>query len=302
MNKPIIKLFLILSVICLLPNPSNSQIKIGVIGSESAFITNFTRYVAERNENMKIVAFCPAFSNENSDSADVKISQKTKKLFEEREIDYVKTTYELLRKVDFVVMETNEGMLDFASAFQVIKARKGLVIQQPRNFELSDIILLFALSKKYEAPMNFFSQDQTINLISSFSTTKPMMVSTSVSANQSIASIFSGTDTIYVLKNPLTEKSSLFLSDSNGIEPSRVADLQYENIFEGILSFSRDIFPNGSENMRKILVPEGSGLDIATLIFSLQKSKSQNGENVYLKDEYQKAFDTAFKKMMHLYN
>jgi len=251
---------------------------------------------------MKIIAFCPAFSNENSDSADVKISQKTKKLFEEREIDYVKTTYELLRKVDFVVLETNEGMLDFASAFQVIKAQKGLVIQQPRNFELSDIILLFALSKKYEAPMNFFSQDQTINLISSFSTTKPVMVSAAESANQSIASIFSGTDTIYVLKNLFTEKSSLFLSDSKGMEPMRVANLQYENIFEDILSFSQNVFPNGPDKLRKILVPEGSSLGIATLIFSLQKSKSQNGKSVCLKDEYQKAFDTAFKKMMHLYN
>ncbi len=60
---------------------------------------------------------------------------------------------ELLKKVDFVLLETNDGNLHLEQAIQVIKAGKPMFIDKPMAGNLSDVLAIFELAAQKNVPL-----------------------------------------------------------------------------------------------------------------------------------------------------
>jgi predicted dehydrogenase len=60
---------------------------------------------------------------------------------------------ELLSKVDFVLLETNDGRLHLEQALEVFKSGKRMFIDKPVAASLSDAIAIYEASKKYNIPV-----------------------------------------------------------------------------------------------------------------------------------------------------
>ena len=60
---------------------------------------------------------------------------------------------DLLRKVDVVLLETNDGRLHREQAIEVLKAGKKVFIDKPMAASLADVLAIFAASEKYGIPL-----------------------------------------------------------------------------------------------------------------------------------------------------
>ncbi len=68
-------------------------------------------------------------------------------------LSIVSSIAELLKKVDYVLLETNDGNLHLEQALQVIKAKKPLFIDKPIANSYSDALKIFEAAKKYACPV-----------------------------------------------------------------------------------------------------------------------------------------------------
>jgi len=65
----------------------------------------------------------------------------------------VESIDDLLTKVDFILLETNDGRLHLEQALQVIKAGKPMFIDKPIAHSLKDAIAIFDAAKKANVPI-----------------------------------------------------------------------------------------------------------------------------------------------------
>jgi hypothetical protein len=70
-------------------------------------------------------------------------------------VEIVDSIADLLKKVDFILLETNDGRPHLQQALEVMKAGKPLFIDKPVAGTLTDAIALYAISEKLKVP--FFS-------------------------------------------------------------------------------------------------------------------------------------------------
>jgi predicted dehydrogenase len=130
--------------------------RIGIIGLDTSHSTAFTKALNGTNTNplfegFRVVAAYPR------GSADIESSVKripgytedVKKLG----VEIVDSIQSLLSKVDFVLLETNDGRPHFDQALQVIKAGKPLFVDKPVAASLSDVIALYSVAAKYKVPV-----------------------------------------------------------------------------------------------------------------------------------------------------
>ncbi len=132
--------------------------KIGIIGLDTSHSIAFTKALnqaspLEKYKGFSILAAYPP------GSADIESSVKripgyieeVKKL----NVEIVDSIDTLLQKVDFVLLETNDGRPHLKQGLQVMKAGKPLFIDKPVAGNLADAIALYSISKKLNVP--FFS-------------------------------------------------------------------------------------------------------------------------------------------------
>jgi predicted dehydrogenase len=130
--------------------------RIGIIGLDTSHSIAFTKSLngsnpSEKYKGFKIVAAYP------QGSADIESSVKripgyieeVKKLG----VEIVQSIQELLTKVDFVLLETNDGRPHLDQAVQVIKAGKTLFIDKPVAGTLRDAIKIFKAADQYHVPV-----------------------------------------------------------------------------------------------------------------------------------------------------
>ena len=67
-------------------------------------------------------------------------------------VEIVNSIDELLTKVDFVLLETNDGRLHLEQAIPVLKAGKRMFIDKPIP-SLTDAIAIFGAAKNYNVPI-----------------------------------------------------------------------------------------------------------------------------------------------------
>ncbi len=130
--------------------------KVGIIGLDTSHATAFTKSLnspdaAPEFGGFKIVAAYPKGSN------DIKSSyERIPGYIEEVKkygVEIVSSIDELLKKVDFVLLETNDGRLHLEQAIPVFKAGKPTFIDKPVAASLTDTIAIYDAAKRYNVPL-----------------------------------------------------------------------------------------------------------------------------------------------------
>ncbi len=130
--------------------------RIGIIGLDTSHSIAFTKALNSPDtlpeyKGYKIVAAYPRGSAdiESSVKRIPGYTEEVKKLG----VEIVSSIDELLEKVDFVLLETNDGRPHLQQALQVIKAGKPMFIDKPLAGTLSDAIAIYETAKKYKVPV-----------------------------------------------------------------------------------------------------------------------------------------------------
>ncbi len=130
--------------------------RIGIIGLDTSHSVAFTKTLNDpapgpEFEGYRIVAAYPKGSNDIKSSVDriPGYIEDVKKLG----VEIAGSIDELLEKVDFVLLETNDGRLHFEQAIPVMKAGKRMFIDKPIAASLVDAIAIFEAAKQYNVPV-----------------------------------------------------------------------------------------------------------------------------------------------------
>ncbi len=130
--------------------------RVGIIGLDTSHSVAFTKALnaAEASSEYggyKVVAAYP-YGSKDIESSTKRIpgyTDEVKKL----NVTIVDSIGELLKKVDVVLLETNDGRLHLDQVTQVLKAGKRVFIDKPIAASLADVVAIFALSKTYAIPI-----------------------------------------------------------------------------------------------------------------------------------------------------
>ncbi|MBL1408655.1 Gfo/Idh/MocA family protein [Sphingobacterium faecale] len=139
-----------------IPFFQNKGKRIGIIGLDTSHAIAFTKSLhgkPEKFRDYKVVAAYP-YGTRTIPSATDRIPKyiaDIKKL-DVKVVDSIKT---LLKEVDYVLLETNDGRLHLDQAREVFKAKKPLFIDKPLAASYKDAEEIMRLSKEYSIP--FFS-------------------------------------------------------------------------------------------------------------------------------------------------
>ena len=130
--------------------------RIGIVGLDSSHAIAFTK---ELNANLnndnyngyQVVAAYPMGSPSIALNAEriPKFTEQIKKL----NVEVVASIEVLLKKVDVVLLETNDGNLHLQQAEIILKSRKPLFIDKPIANSYQDALKIFELSDKYKTPV-----------------------------------------------------------------------------------------------------------------------------------------------------
>lgn len=143
----------ILSGILLL---SHAQVKVGIIGLDTSHSIAFTKELngtdkKEQYKNYQVVAAYPYGSKTIKSSFD-RIPGYIEQV-KEMGVEIAPSIADLLKKVDVVLLETNDGNLHLEQAYEVFKAGKPMFIDKPLGATLSQAIAIYQLAREYNIPI-----------------------------------------------------------------------------------------------------------------------------------------------------
>ena len=130
--------------------------RIGIIGLDTSHSVAFTKSLngintSEKYNGFRIVAAYP------QGSADIESSVKRIPGYIEEVkkmgVEIVNSIQALLEKVDYILLETNDGRPHLDQALQVIKAGKTLFIDKPVAGTLHDTIAIYKAAKENNVPI-----------------------------------------------------------------------------------------------------------------------------------------------------
>lgn len=154
------KHYILLSVLLLsiVATPSQSQniIQLGIIGLDTSHSTAFVELINGDDpetefEGFKVVAAYPYGSREIESSAK-RIPEYTE-IVKKHGVKITSSIAELLKEVDCVMLETNDGTMHLEQATEVIKSRKPLFIDKPIAATLPQVLAIYKLAEKYNVPL-----------------------------------------------------------------------------------------------------------------------------------------------------
>jgi hypothetical protein len=130
--------------------------RVGIIGLDTSHSIAFTKLLnaaepSPKYKGYKIVAAYPYGSRdiESSSSRIPSYIEEVKKL----NVKIVDSIAALLKEVDVVLLETNDGRLHLEQVIPVLKAGKRVFIDKPVAASLKDAIAIYEASKKYKVPV-----------------------------------------------------------------------------------------------------------------------------------------------------
>src|SRR5262245_58666790 len=151
------KLHLALTLLMSLIGNASAQepLKIGIIGLDTSHSIAFTKDLNAKEPvpelaNCRVVAAFPqgSLDIESSASRIPKYSEDIKALG----VEVVSSIDELLKRVDYVLLETNDGRPHLEQALLCFKAGKPTFIDKPIAASLADAIAIFEAAHKYKCP------------------------------------------------------------------------------------------------------------------------------------------------------
>lgn len=130
--------------------------RIGIVGLDTSHSVAFTKALNGINaptkyKGFRVVAAYPrgSYDIESSVSRIPGYTEEVKKWG----VEIVNSIDDLLKKVDFVLLETNDGRLHLQQALEVMKAGKPLFIDKPVAASLTEAIAIFDASAQYKVPL-----------------------------------------------------------------------------------------------------------------------------------------------------
>ena len=131
-------------------------VRVGMIGLDTSHCGAFAKalndpHAAADVAGFRVVAAYPRGSADIKSSTE-RIPEYTKN-FQKMGIEIVGSIDELLKKVDVVLLETNDGRPHFEQALAVMKTGKRLFIDKPIAGSLADAVAIFDASRKYHVPV-----------------------------------------------------------------------------------------------------------------------------------------------------
>jgi WD40 repeat protein/predicted dehydrogenase len=131
-------------------------IRVGMIGLDTSHCGAFAKalndpHAAPDVAGFRVVAACPRGSADIKSSTE-RIPEYTRD-FEKMGIEIVGSIDELLKKVDVVLLETNDGRPHLEQAIAAMKSGKRLFIDKPIAGSLADAVAIFDASRKYQVPL-----------------------------------------------------------------------------------------------------------------------------------------------------
>lgn len=130
--------------------------RVGIIGLDTSHSVAFTRSLntnPEKWRGYKVVSAYP-YGTKTIPSATDRIPKYIEEI-KEFGVKIANTIQELLKQVDVVLLETNDGRLHLKQAEEVFKSKKPLFIDKPLAASYADAAEIYKLSKQYSTP--FFS-------------------------------------------------------------------------------------------------------------------------------------------------
>jgi len=137
----------------------NNQLKgkrVGIIGLDTSHAIAFAKTLNAENaapdyDGFKVVAAYPQGSKDIQSSVD-RVPGYIKQM-KEINVEIVDSIKDLLKKVDVVLLESNDGRVHLEQALPVLKAGKRMFIDKPIAASLADTIAIFEASEKYKTPI-----------------------------------------------------------------------------------------------------------------------------------------------------
>lgn len=135
---------------------ARAVIKVGIIGLDTSHAPAFIELLNGDNpklehQGFKVVAAYP-YGSRTIESSYKRIPQYVEKA-KANGVRIVESIDELLKTVDCVMLETNDGNMHLEQAMEVLKAGKPMFIDKPIAATLKDAIAIFELAKKYNVPV-----------------------------------------------------------------------------------------------------------------------------------------------------
>lgn len=134
----------------------NARKRVGIIGLDTSHSIAFTKSLNTPGSESKykgytVVAAYPYGSKDIQSSAEriPGYIEDVKKLG----VEITSSIKDLLKKVDVVLLETNDGRLHLEQAMEVFKAGKPVFIDKPIAATLADAIAIFKAAEKYKVPV-----------------------------------------------------------------------------------------------------------------------------------------------------
>ena len=131
-------------------------IRIGVIGLDTSHSAAFTKELnkseaTDAGPRLRVVAAYP-FGSRDIESSSKRIPLITEEM-RALDVEIVDSVAELLKRVDCVLLETNDGKLHLQQAAEVFAANKPVFIDKPVAASLADVLAIFEAAKSSGTPM-----------------------------------------------------------------------------------------------------------------------------------------------------
>jgi predicted dehydrogenase len=134
---------------------ADPQIKVGIIGLDTSHVIAFTKELnsdkpATELAGCRVVAAYPKGSPD-IESSTKRVPQYTSDI-KALGVEIVDSIDELLKRVDCILLETNDGRPHLEQAIPCFRAGKPTFIDKPIAASLADTIEIFELAKKHKVP------------------------------------------------------------------------------------------------------------------------------------------------------
>jgi predicted dehydrogenase len=134
----------------------NKPLRAGIIGLDTSHVLAFTKTLnkvppAPEVEGVRVVAAYPKGSKD-IESSTRRVPEYTKKV-QALGVEIVDSLEELLKRVDVVILASNDGRVHLEQVRPVLKARKPVFIDKPIAGSLADTLRIFNEAKRAGVPL-----------------------------------------------------------------------------------------------------------------------------------------------------
>lgn len=149
-------LWVFIQLFAMITVQAQNVIRLGIVGLDTSHSEAFIKLInGEENDpeyrDFKVVAAYP-FGSKTIESSAKRIPKYTE-VARKHGVEITVSIAEMLKQVDCVLLETNDGTLHLAQATEVIKSGKPLFIDKPVGATLSQVLAIYRLAEKNKVPV-----------------------------------------------------------------------------------------------------------------------------------------------------